>query len=311
VSRVLPSVSMGSASRNRAVLLVAAIFGILSAVLVFAFLNSQSANKTAEGGIGDALREGQGSQIVVVAVRDIAVGQTIKADMLTTKTMPPSVLLTGAITNENDIVGKVATAPIFVGEQVITAKVTTYEGQNTLAYKVPAGMRALSVMVPHEAWSNAGLAQPGDRIDVLAVTVLEQVDPLTGESRPQVLAGIIAEDVEILAVSQAVIRTIPNTDAKKSSSGGGSSGVTSGEGHSDAGVAAPASSPDDEVPTFQEAISVTLAVTPEQAAKILMIDAMGDDAAQYRLITRQKGDTAKLSGAATWTLEDVFQQVRR
>lgn len=301
---------MSSASRNRAVLLVAAVFGILSAVLVFAFLSSQSADKSAEGGIGDALSQGQGSQLVVVATRDIAVGETIKADMLTTKTLPPSVLLTGTINNENDIVGKVATAPIFVGEQVITAKVTTYEGQNTLAYKVPAGMRALSVMVSHEAVHNAGLIQPGDRVDILAVTVLAQVDPLTGQERPQVLAGMVAEDIEVLAVSQTLIRTIPNTDAKKASAAA-SSGTATGEGHTDAAAAIAPAKADDEVPTFEEAISVTLALTPDLAAKVLIIDAMDDDAAQFRLMARQKGDTVKVSGAATWTLDDVFQQVRR
>lgn len=297
---------MSNASRNRAVLLFAALFGILSAVLVFAFLSSQSAEKSAEDGLGDALRGGEGAQVVVVANRNIPVGQTIKADMLTTKTLPLSVLLDGTVTTETDVVGKVATAPIFAGEQVITAKVTTYEGQNTLAYKVPAGMRALSVMVPHEAWSNAGLAQPGDRVDVLAVTVLDQTDPLTGQERPQVLAGIIAEDVEILAVSQTVIRTIPNTDAKKATA----DATPSATGHSDVGVVQ-AADPDEEVPTFQEAVSVTLAVTPEQAAKILMVDAMDDNTAQYRIITRQKGDADKLSGGATWTLDDVFQPVRR
>lgn len=293
---------MSSASRNRAVLLVAAVFGILSAVLVFAFLSSQSANKAGE--VPDFVG---GSQIVVVASRDIAVGQTIKSDMLTTKALSPTALLPGTIGNADDIIGKVATAPIFTGEQVITAKVTTYEGQNTLAYKVPAGMRALSIQVPHEAWNNGGLLQPGDRVDVLAVTVLEQVDALTGQERPQVLAGIIAEDVEILAVSQTVIRTIPNTDAKKNTSGSATTGT---DGHSDAG-AAQAVSPDDEAQTFQEAISVTLAVTPEQAAKILIVDAMKDDTAQYRLMARQKGDAERVSGTATWTLDDVFQQVRR
>ena len=60
-------------------------------------------------------------------------------------------------TRTEELVGKVTTAPAVVGEQVLAAKVTTYEGQAGLAYKIPEGMRALSLQVPHEAWIAAGL----------------------------------------------------------------------------------------------------------------------------------------------------------
>ncbi|MFQ5351624.1 MAG: Flp pilus assembly protein CpaB [Candidatus Binatia bacterium] len=322
--------SVSSSSRNRAILLVAAVFGIFSAVLVFAFLSSQGSSDSADSPLSDALSQGEASELVVVATRDILPGETIRADMLTTKAMPLSVLVEGVALDQDELVGKVATAPIFVGEQVLTAKATTYEGQNTLAYKVPEGMRALSLMVPHEAWNNAGLAQPGDRVDVLGVTVMDQVDPLTGQEKPQVLAGIVAEDVEVLAVAQTALKIIPNTDVTDeptaSDSGtiglGGTDGVV-GEGSVGAGAESTSSGetprrsasaevgqPGDEAATYQEAISVTLAVPPDVAAKILIIDALKDDVAQYRIVTRQKGDEGRVTGTATWTLEDVFEPVR-
>ncbi len=331
MSRAIPSVSVSSSSRNRAILLVAAVFGIFSAVLVFAFLNSQGSSSSTDSPLSDALSQGEASELVVVATRDILPGETIKDDMLTTKAMPLSVLVEGVALDQEELVGKVATAPIFVGEQVLTAKATTYEGQNTLSYKVPEGMRALSLMVPHEAWNNAGLAQPGDRVDVLGVTVMDQVDPLTGQEKPQVLAGLIAEDVEVLAVAQTSLKVIPNTDvtdgSESTDSGtlglGGTDGIVGGEGTVGSGetesgsagaarrsASAEVGQPGDEAATYQEAISVTLAVTPEIAAKILIIDALKDDVAQYRIVTRQKGDEGKVTGTATWTLEDVFEPVR-
>ncbi len=324
--RVISSVSMSSSTRNKAILLVAAIFGILSAGLVFAFLNSQNTTTTADTVLGDALREGQGSQVVVVATENIAPGETIEPSMLTTATFPPNVLVDGVVLDASAIVGKVATAPIFAGEQVLVAKVTTYEGQNTLAYKVPAGLRALSVMIPHEAWANAGLARPGDHVDVFGVTVFIELDPLTGQERPNVIAGIIAEDVEVLAVSQTAIEIISNTDARGDlesgtgsgeelgGTGGTGEGTEVGEGSHTAGehtgttaASARVGNPDDKVETFEEALSVTIAVTPEQAAKILIIDAMQDDVAQFRVVTRQVGDTERVTGTSIWSLDDVFE----
>lgn len=314
MSRVIPSVSVSSSSRNKAILLVAAVFGIFSAVLVFAFLNSQSGSESSNVGLSDAISQGEASELVVVATRNISPGQTITADMLTTKALPVSALVEGVALDEEILVGKVVTAPIFAGEQVLAAKATTYEGQNTLAYKVPTGLRALSLMVPHEAWNNAGLAQPGDHVDVLGVTVMEAVDPLTGEEKPQVLAGLIAEDVEILAVSQVAVNIIPNTDDSATQDGtltlGGSDGTVGTDHGTEVFASAQFGDPDDEALTYQEAISVTLAVTPEIASKILIIDALKDDVAQYRIVTRQKGDESTVVGESTWTLEDVFAPAR-
>lgn len=64
--------------------------------------------------------------------------------------------------------------------------------------------------------------------------------------------------------------------------------------------------PLDDVQTFETAISITLAVTPEQAALIAIIDAMKDDEGQYRVLTRRQGERGAVDGAVTWTLDDVF-----
>ncbi|MCE7928491.1 MAG: Flp pilus assembly protein CpaB, partial [Chloroflexi bacterium CFX7] len=136
----------GNSSRNRAVLMLAAVFGLLSAVLVFAFLSGQGGGDSADR----ALSPSDGAESVVVVSRNVNVGEKISADMLTTRTLPKSLVLAGGAAKAEDLVGKVATTPLFAGEQVLLAKVTSFEGQNTVAYKVPDGMRAISVQVPHE-----------------------------------------------------------------------------------------------------------------------------------------------------------------
>ena len=280
-----------SSSRNKGVLLLAAVFGILSAMLMFAFLNTRGG----EGGLNEQIDDRAGAETVVVVTRDIAVGERITPDMLGTKTVPGSALIDGWMgeSQARDLEGQVAVAPMYVGEQVITSKVSTYEGQNTVTWKVPEGMRALGLMVPHEGWIAGGLPQPGDRIDVLGITVLTVVDPLTGAERPDLLAGYIAQDIQVLAIAQTVVKTVPKVskDADgKTVTEPGSQAVVTGED----GV------------TYQTAISITLALPPDLAAKVALIDAMEDDIGQFRIVVRQKGDADPISGKTTFSYQDIF-----
>jgi Flp pilus assembly protein CpaB len=279
------------------VLLLAAVFGVLSALLMFAFLNS----KGGDDGVQEALDSGAGAETVVVLTKNVNVGDKITSDMLGTKTIPAAGIVEGYFKDSDmsTLVGKVATAPMYSGEQVLAAKVTTYEGQDTATWKVPEGMRGLSLQVPHEAWIAAGLPQPGDRVDVLGITTLMKVDPLTGEEKPDVIAGFVAQDVLVLAIAQSVVRTIPKIDADAKTSGDGSSSGTGIE-------QSQAVSPEQEATTYEKSMSVTLALPPDLAAKVALLDAMEDDTGQYRLLVRQKGDTAPVQGKQIYSYEDVF-----
>lgn len=274
--------------------MIALLFGILSAALMFAFLNA----KGKDDGLDAELGLTEGAETVVVLTRDVAAGEKITSDMVTTRTIPGGALLPGRITDIDEVLGKVATTPLFAGEQLIAAKVTTYEGQNTLAYKVPEGMRALSLMVPHEAWIAAGLPQPGDRIDIMGITTLTKVDPLTGEERPDVVAGVIAQDIEVLAVSQTLVPRLVNTDQR--------SNATDATDDTDPIASSAVTNPGDDPDTFEESVSITLALPVDLAAKVAIIDAMEDSTGQFRILVRQKGDSETITGQQTWSLDEVF-----
>jgi pilus assembly protein CpaB len=277
-------------SRNRGILMLAAVFGLLSAALMFAFLQTKGGDSADVA--NTITSQPTASETVVVLTRDVAVGEQITEDMLTTRAVPVSALLEGRVVDVDEVIGKVATAPLFAGEQMLTPKVTAFDGEDTLAYKVPEGLRALSLEVPHEAWNAAGLVQPGDRVDVLGVTVFSKIDPLTGEERPDLLAGLIAQDVLVLAVSQTIVKVVPNLDGDESTE------LTGTELSAEAFT---------ETDTYQEALSVTLALTPEQSAKVAIIDAMRDDEGQYRILVRQPGDEDKVEGTVSWSFEDLFE----
>ncbi len=287
-----------SSSRNRGVLLLAAVFGVLSALLMFAFLNSRGG----DNGVEEVLNSGAGAESVVVLTKNVNVGDKITSDMLGTKTVPAAGLVDGYFADKDasSLIGKVATAPMYTGEQVLSAKVTTYEGQDTVSWKVPEGMRGLSLQVPHEAWIAGGLPQPGDRIDVLGITTLMKVDPLTGEEKPDVVAGYIAQDVLVLAIAQSVVRTVPKIDADATTG-------DSAEGATGTGIQqSQAVSSNQDKSTYEKSISVTLALPPDLAAKVALIDAMKDDAGQYRLLVRQKGDSEPVEGKQVFSYEDIF-----
>lgn len=310
-------------------LLIAAVCAVLSGALMFAFLNSRGSDGS---DLEAALTTAGGAESVVVVARDIPVGEQITEEMLEIKPVPTSALLLGRVTSTNDVVGKVAVAPMYAGEQVVASKVTTYVGQNTLSYKVPTGMRALSLQIPHEAWANAGLVQPGDRVDVLGVTTTMKTDPLTGEEKPNVVAWYITENVEVLAFAQTTVKVIPGVDGKlvtipvtgseaetqpsettvttTDPETGETTQTTTTNGTSgSAQIADPKSKPGDEAPSYETAISITLALPPDVAAQVLILDAMKDDVGQYRIVTRQKGDTspsASSDGNSSWSFEDMF-----
>jgi len=282
--------------------LLAAVFGILSAMLMFAFLSSRGG----DDGISDQLNSGEGAETVVVLTRNVNVGEQITSDMLGRKTIPAAGLVEGHIKDGDAqaLVGQVAVAPLYKDEQVLSSKVSTFEGQTTIAWKVPEGMRALSLMVPHEAWIAGGLPQPGDRVDVLGITTLMKVDPLTGSEEPDLIAGYIAQDVEVLAVAQTIVKTVPKV--KDGEDGTRVPDNSAGGVSENAGASGQAVSPDQEAGSYETSISITLALPPDLVAKVALIDAMEDDIGQYRILPRQKGDAAPISGKTTYSYEDIF-----
>jgi len=284
-------------------LMLAIVLGIASFALMFAFLNSR------DSGNGDVERalSGPGAEEVVVAARIIQPGEKITADMLQVETIPGAALLDGRFNTITGVEGQIASSPIYPREQVTTNKITPLAGEQTLAFKVPKGMRAISLQVPHEAWIAAGLPQPGDRIDVLAIATLSRVDPLTGEERPDLAGAYLAQDVEILAVSQTLINSVtPVKDAKPAGTSGSTTDPAATPATGQVETTAPVAA--DSGKTFESSISITLALTPDLAAKVAMLDAVKDDAAQYRILVRQKGDTDPVAGKTQWSWEDLFPE---
>jgi len=101
-------------------LLVAVLAGVLAAALMLAYLNSQKGSGTTSV----PAAEGRATGPVGVAKREIPFGTEITSDMLEVRELPAAAALVGAVTDPQQLGGKVTTAPMVPGEQCVPSKVS-------------------------------------------------------------------------------------------------------------------------------------------------------------------------------------------
>ncbi|MDF2630000.1 MAG: Flp pilus assembly protein CpaB [Symbiobacteriaceae bacterium] len=140
---------------------------------------------------------GEGPQVEMVKVVVIGTKEPVPArtkigeQHLTLKDVPKSILTGSEFAATADVVGQVSNVALEPGEVVLKSRVVP-EGKGTLAYRVPQGMRAITIRID-ELSGVAGNANPGDRVDL--VLVLQENKP----DRPFATARMIYEGVEVLA----------------------------------------------------------------------------------------------------------------
>ncbi len=156
---------------NRKFLIVALLFGALTAVLFYAL----TANRTSTSKASTAST----TQVQVVVARvPIKQRTSITADMLELKNVPADARVAGAVAGVNDVVGKVTKFPIDVNQQVAASAIvdTTKPAIGAaLDVVIPAGRRAMSIQA--SPLTNAGGLHPARRLR------RHRVDLLPGQDR--------------------------------------------------------------------------------------------------------------------------------
>lgn len=173
---------------------------------------------------------------VVVAKADIMPKTKITPEMVETVKVPPEYLQPGAVQDINSVIGVIVREHIVPGEQVSERRLVR-EGRSVgFTGIIPRDKRALTVPV-NEVTGVAGFIKPGDYVDV--IVTFEQA--LVGDN----VSSILLQNILVLAA---------NRDAEN--------GVTANAGKDGA----------------KEAIktaTVTLAVTPDEAAKLTLAHEKG------------------------------------
>lgn len=113
---------------------------------------------------------------IIVARADIATRVVITADMLAKRIFPRSLVPTGAVSAEADIVGQTTQTSIPAGAAVVRSQLVDAGGRTGASIALEKG-KVLVAFPTTDPLTTAGLVKSGDRVDVLAT-----VTSGTGES---------------------------------------------------------------------------------------------------------------------------------
>jgi pilus assembly protein CpaB len=192
---------------------------------------------------------------VVVASTDVPAGSVLTESVLSVNRVPADALGAGVVQTREAAIGRVLRYPLARGEQVLDSKLVAAEDARTgLAFAIPTGMRAIAVPVS-EVTGVGGLIVPGDRVDVLVTAPHERLlapeDPVpAGNAGQRADVKTILQNALVLAVGQTVNAAV----------------APAREG---------AAQRSDDAKPQPKALSVTLAVTPEQAETLLKSSSIG------------------------------------
>ncbi len=240
------------ASPSRKPLMVATALGLIAAFLTWNYIQraGSSAHNTA-------------LVPVIVAANDISVRTTITPEMLAVKQVPVDARHPKALTAPEQVAGKVTNLPIAAGEQVLSTKFFARKEDSGLAYRVAPGKRAVSVNVS-EVITAGGLINPGDFVDIIglfsAASGANGTSGTGGATAGQDFTATVLQNIEVLAVAQSL------------------QGVSAPQGSGLAANVVPGSRPDtgrQEAVARPDARTFTLAVTPEEAQKLILADEKG------------------------------------
>lgn len=164
--------------------LIALLAAVVAFILIFFLFNaiSQSGNRST-------------TEVLTAAIA-IPANTIITDEMITVSEIPDAAILSGAITEKELVLGRIAKSDIFAGEQILEGKMILpgESGNNTLAYSIEPGMRAITIPVD----SNTGLSgmlKPQDKIDIISEL---DYQPVGGE--PKTYTTLIAENIKLLAI---------------------------------------------------------------------------------------------------------------
>jgi pilus assembly protein CpaB len=149
----------------------------------------------------ERLQPRQAMVSIVVARHDLPRGEVVGQASMAVREIPGEYLAPGTIVPEqfDGYAGARLTVPLRAGEPLLK---TVLEGADpgTFAARVPAGVRAFTVMVD-EVNSLSGMLQPGDRIDLL----LSARPPATASvPHPSEVTRTLLQGIRVLATGRQV-----------------------------------------------------------------------------------------------------------
>ena len=169
-------------SRRALTMLVFSVFLGIAAVLLAARWMGQQASSD--------------RTMVLVAVRDLELGQAITPAMIQTIAWPAGAMPVGAFNDPKKLEGRVVRSSIFKGEPVLAPKLAPEGTKAGLDSIIKEGQRAITVKV-NEVVGVAGFLAPGSFVDLLVNIKDDRDNPIS---------RVVLERIMVLAVAQEAQR---------------------------------------------------------------------------------------------------------
>lgn len=183
---------MATSSGSKGLLLLALLAGLVAAVIVFVIVNESD---DGGGAVSSSVTP------AVVAAQEISAGTDITDEMVRVSDVPEDLLVSGAIEDTELVVGETARVTIAEGEQVTSSKLGVPVPDKGISGVIPAGLRGVAIEVD-EVTAVGGLLLPGDRVDIVVTTRINQPDNGAGQTEYILRTTTILQNVEVLSVAQ-------------------------------------------------------------------------------------------------------------
>ena len=211
---------------RRLAIVIAVICGLIAGLLTYVYLRSVQQRVRPEEVVQKIA--------VVTPTEEIPAGTVIRDEMLATIELPEGEVTPGVAHSAQQVTSCVSIEKLPAGQPI---RLSRLRSPDQLSYRVPEGMRAVTVAIDPVA-GVAGFLKAGDRVDVIA----------TFEIGEAAMTRTILQNVELLALG-TIAAPVEQKPAKE------------GEGEVEAKP--------------EEQPNATLAVDPEQAQKLVLSEARG------------------------------------
>ena len=198
--------------------------------------------------------------------------------MVEVKLVPAENAAPLAFTSLDQVVGQATRFPVTIGEQVLSSKVVALSGSTaavsrSLSFVIPEGRRAFALNV-EQVQTAGGLVLPGDYVDVIVMHDVQFRSSGGGfETVENYVVQSLMQNIEVLAVQQSIV------DVVETPGGSGANGASDTQRVRNS-----------EARPVPDAITVTLAVTPEEVQRLYLAEGNGT----IRLAVRPYGDNETL-----------------
>lgn len=173
--------------RNKKIILLALVMAAITTFIVYIYIRRDT-----------PVMEERVYGKVCIAVNDITMGRAIRTEDLSIVQIDEEYIISGAVRDIGEAIGKIAGENIYEGEQILADRLSEIKDLK-LSFDLPKGKRAVSIFVNRDTGLTDTL-EPGDYVDVIATFPEERVEKKDVIEVYPKISGILLQNLRVLAI---------------------------------------------------------------------------------------------------------------